>query len=76
MNPERNFHGEKKGQFQKASRIDFALVSAGLDQNILYVPSFKTDHRALYMVVDTSQNERGKGFWKNEHKVFEEEKVC
>ena len=51
----------------KASRIDFALVSAGLDQNvelIQYTSSIFTDHRALYMVVELTQFDRGVGYWK------------
>ena len=57
----------KKGQITKASRIDYALVTKGLDQNIkniMYLSSIKTDHRAIYMVIDLNKTERGKGFWK------------
>ena len=68
QNPERKeFSWRKKGSLNIASRIDFALVSAGLDQevgSILYVPSIKTDHRALYMKIDVCRNERGRGYWK------------
>ena len=52
---------------REASRIDFALVSAGLDQKvemIMYISSIKTDHRAVYMVINTMGNERGPGYWK------------
>ena len=52
---------------RKASRIDLALVSGGLDQYIehtQYLSSIETDHRALYMLVDVSQVQRGRGFWK------------
>ena len=51
----------------KASRIDLALVSGGLDQKtkaVTYVHSIKTDHRAIYIVVDLSYTERGNGYWK------------
>ena len=51
----------------KASRIDFALVSAGLDQKakaITYLASIMSDHRPLYMVVETQQEDRGSGYWK------------
>ena len=51
----------------KASRIDFALVSGGLDQKIkciMYLSSICTDHRAIYMVVEITQQERGTGYWK------------
>ena len=55
------------GEQRKASRIDFALVSSGLDQyvkHVTYISSIKTDHRALYMAIDTTQGERGTGYWK------------
>ena len=44
-----------------------ALVSAGLDHNIeivLYISSIMTDHRAIYMVINTTLFERGSGYWK------------
>ena len=57
----------KGGRTQKASRIDFALVSAGIDQRIketIYIPGLMTDHRALYLIADLAPFERGSGFWK------------
>ena len=51
----------------KASRIDLAFVSGGIDQktkNVTYIPGVMTDHRALYLCLDLSLNERGAGFWK------------
>ena len=64
----KEFSWIKKGSYPiKASRIDFALVSAGLDQKveaIQYLTSIKTDHRALYMFIETSSSERGSGYWK------------
>ena len=64
----REFSWKRKNSFpNKASRIDFALVSGGLDQfikNPLYLASIKTDHRAFYMVVDTEPFSRGTGYWK------------
>ena len=51
----------------KASRIDFALVTGGLDQNVqmtMYTNSIKTDHRAFYMAIDLNPFERGTGYWK------------
>ena len=51
----------------KASRIDFALVSGGLDQQIQtvqYLSSVFTDHRGIYLVVQLENNERGTGYWK------------
>ena len=55
------------GRTRKASRIDFVLLSSGLDQQvemIQYLSSIKTDHRAVYMVVAFNQVERGSGYWK------------
>ena len=52
---------------RKASRIDLALISGGLDQKVemvQYLSSLMTDHRAIYMVVQLNQNERGLGYWK------------
>ena len=51
----------------RASRIDYALISYGLDQNVehcTYVSSTHTDHRAYLIVVDLNPIERGTGFWK------------
>ena len=62
----REFSWMKKGAFPvRASRIDYALVSAGLDQLVkisLYISSIMTDHRAFYMVVETEPCERGNGY--------------
>ena len=68
-NPEkREFSWRKAKQWPtKASRIDFALVSAGLDQKIenpFYTTSVYTDHRAFYMLIELNPFERGKGYWK------------
>ena len=55
------------GSEGKASRIDFALISRGLDQQlelIQYISSVKTDHRAVYMVINFNEFERGSGYWK------------
>ena len=63
----KEFSWIKKGQEMKLSRIDFALVSGGLDHNIemiQYLSSIKTDHRALYMVLELNKWERGTGYWK------------
>ena len=63
----REYSWRKSGNLNKASRIDLALVSAGLDQQvemIQYLSTIKTDHRAIYMVVDLNGVERGAGYWK------------
>ena len=63
----REYSWRKGGNLQKASRIDLALVSAGLDQKVEYIQylaCIKTDHRAVYMVVNLEYGERGVGYWK------------
>ena len=64
----REFSWIKKKQFPiKASRIDFALTSTGLDQKIgliMYMVGIFTDHRALYICFELDPFERGKGYWK------------
>ena len=63
----REYSWRKSGNINIASRIDLALVSSGLDQKIEYIQylsSIKTDHRAIYMVVNIQGVERGTGFWK------------
>ena len=52
---------------QKASRIDYALVSMGLDQkveNCMYKSGILSDHRAFFIALDVNHVERGTGFWK------------
>ena len=52
---------------RKASRIDFALVSGGIDQNVeqtLYISSLMTDHRAIYLVIQLEEGDRGVGYCK------------
>ena len=64
----------KLGKEQKASRIDFALVSRGLDHNIdlvQYISGFCTDHRALYFNLDISRQERGCGYWKFNNQLLQ-----
>ena len=64
----REYSWIKKGSYpMKASRIDYALISGGLDQYtqmVYYVSSIFTDHRAVYVVVEVDNLERGRGFWK------------
>ena len=64
-----------RGKELKASRIDFALVSAGLDQKVKatqYISSVKTDHRAFYMFVEMNPFERGTGYWKMNTSILRE----
>ena len=66
------------GRDRKASRIDFTLASAGLDQdiqNIMYLSSIMTDHRAIYFVLDLTKQERGTGYWKLNNTLLQNELV-
>ena len=63
----REYSWRKGGMPQKASRIDFALVSKGMDQKVEYIQylsTIKTDHRAIYMVIQLNNLDRGTGYWK------------
>ena len=49
------------------SRLDYALISAGLDnwvENITYISAFQTDHLALFVSVNIGNRDRGPGYWK------------
>ena len=51
----------------KASRIDLALVSSTVMQGMhdtFFKAGIKTDHRALVIIVDIVQKDRGPGYWK------------
>ena len=67
-NPDsREMSWRKSGNISKGSRIDLALVSGGLDQNaqwVQYLPGIKTDHRAIYVLLELNPFERGRGYWK------------
>ena len=63
----REYSWFKAGNINKASRLDFALVSAGIDQRVkspTYLAGVLSDHRPLYFLVELDQNERGSGYWK------------
>ena len=50
-----------------ASRIDYALISRGFDNQIascFYIPSIRTDHRSFFMSIHFSDHQRGRGYWK------------
>ena len=68
----------KKNSYpNKASRIDFALVSGGLDQYIQmtqYVSSIYTDHRGLYLLLEVLDTERGTGYWKLNNSLLQDAK--
>ena len=51
----------------KASRIDLCLTSPMVTQNTydtFYINGEDTDHRALVLVLQINDNERGPGYWK------------
>ena len=59
------FSWRKRNPRLQASRLDFALVSKGLDiENTLYIPAIKTDHDAFFLTVSTEKESRGPGYWK------------
>ena len=63
----REYSWFRSGNLNQASRLDFALVSAGLDHKVKavqYLPSIMSDHRPIYVCVDIDHNERGSGYWK------------
>ena len=73
---ERQYSWFKRGDIQKASRIDFMLITAGLDQkakNVEYIPGYQTDHRALYAVIDMMYTERGSGYWKFNNRLLQDQ---
>ena len=49
----------------KASRLDYALTSKGLDiENTTHVWAPDTDHRSVFLSVRNSDKTRGSGYWK------------
>ena len=59
-----------------ASRIDYALVSQNIIQNIenvTYIPGIKTDHSAVFVALDLIGYDRGKGYWKMNTKYLRDE---
>ena len=73
----REYSWIKSGTYPiKASRIDLALTSGGIDhytQMIQYLSSIYTDHRALYMVLEVSNNQRGTGYWKLNTSILQDQ---
>ena len=63
----REYSWFKTGNIKKASRIDFTLVSSGLDQKVQatqYLAGIYTDHRVMYVLVELNPFSRGTGYWK------------
>ena len=66
----------ERTQPRKASRIDFMLISAGLDQRVelvMYLTGLMTDHRAFYCSLMLNSSERGTGYWKLNTSLLQEE---
>ena len=60
----------------KASRIDYALISRGMDakvSNITYIPATLTDHSSVVVCIE-DLNKRGIGYWKMNTLYLHEEK--
>ena len=83
QNPDKKEYSWRKSVTeQKASRIDFALVSGGLDQKIKklktvqYLPGIQTDHRAMYLIADLAPSERGAGYWKFNNSLLQDINFC
>ena len=66
QNPDRmQFSWRKKKPRLQASRIDYSLVSRGLNiENTLYIPAIKTDHMAHFLSIKLEKEKRGPGYWK------------
>ena len=61
------FSWKKHNPTLQASRIDYALISQGLDQeveNVMYFKGIKSDHDALFLSINLTKSERGAGYWK------------
>ena len=59
-----------------ASRIDYALVAQGLQSKIassFYVPCPITDHSAFFLSINFQEEERGKGYWKMNNSLLEDD---
>ena len=69
------YYGNNNNKFS-ASRIDYALVSKGVDQmvrNEMYLPGIQTDHRAFLITVFNKKNQRGVGYWKINNEILNKE---
>ena len=74
-----HFSWQRRNPRKQASRIDYALTSCGLAsyvENVMYVPSIKTDHQAFFLAIDLLDKQRGKGYWRlNVSKLTDKEFV-
>jgi exodeoxyribonuclease III len=63
-----------KRNSRSASRIDLWLIEKGLDSSVLSTKinqAFKTDHAAITLTIQTTEMERGPGYWKMNNKTIE-----
>ena len=57
----------RKKPMLSCSRIDFVLISRGLDTqvtNCTYLPGLMTDHSAFYLAIELVTVDRRRGYWK------------
>ena len=69
------FRGCNANKGFQASRLDFVLISRGIDQlaqNVMFLPGIKTDHRAVLLTVVDTRQSRGVGFWKFNNMLLED----
>ena len=61
------------------SRIDFFLVSNELVNNVLstdIIPCIDSDHSAVFVTVETSEQKRGPGVWKFNNMLLNDNTFC
>ena len=76
-NPAETRYSWFRGNTQ-ASRIDYALITKSLEQiceNTLYLQGIQTDHSAFIIVLKDLIHERGKGYWKANVSLLQDEKI-
>ena len=79
QNPDKRMYSwfKKQGSTVTGSRLDFALISAGVANSvndIQYTYGYKTDHSIVEVYVTTSKHKRGPGYWKFNSKLLYDKK--
>ena len=62
----KQFSYYRKRPHMAASRLDYALVTRGLDRQIMscfYIPSIFSDHKGFYISIGFKEIKSGSGFW-------------
>ena len=76
---ERRYSWFRKGNGKQASRLDYAVISNGLKQqvhNSFYMCGLESDHSAYVLGVEFMWIDRGTGFWKlNTTLLYEKEYI-